>query len=205
METLKVAVQDQKIDPVVEAVTYPGYTRANKRTMRMAINDVLDVSAHKGRFAFIDVPNDDKLYHLRFCLVKILKVLGDRIEFSWLVYSGYPNVTEAKYRGPWHPQIALGKGQKVVKGWCPLTAIVLTFAALNKDKTVPNNCRTAPLKLLTRALGGDFGPLPTDVMPNEHSMDVESGPLPPVIPPDEQRIDVEPEIRRSKRTKYRRK
>ena len=40
----------------------------------------------------------------------------------------------------------------------------MTFKSLTKSNTIPNIGRLAPLKLIHRALDGDFGPLPQDVV-----------------------------------------
>jgi hypothetical protein len=146
----------------VEPITYPGYTVAMKKRKRKERKDSLDKTVAVGRFAVIDLQNDDQNFKLRLCLGRISKVHEDYIEFDWYTYSGYPKETNPTYQCTWVKQILAGRGQKIDTGWCPLSAIVLTFAALTKGKKIPNNVRDAPLKMILRALKGEFGPLPED-------------------------------------------
>ena len=146
----------------MEPITHPGYTVGMKKRKRKERKDSLDKTVAVGRFAVIDLQNDDVRFKLRLCVVRITKVHEDSIEFDWYTYTGYPKENNPTYRSTWVKQILAGRGQKVDKGWCPLSAVVLTFAALTKGKKIPNNERDAPLKMLLRALKGDFGPLPAD-------------------------------------------
>ena len=148
---------------VVEPITYPGYTRATRKRKRQEVKDVLDKTMIVGTFAVVDLPNDDSNYKLRLGLVKITAVHDDYINFSWYHYSGYPDEQDPSYKGTWHLQVLRGKGQKVDTGWCYFHHVVFTFEKLTKSKKIPDRGRLAPLKLIDRALRGDFGPLPQDV------------------------------------------
>ena len=145
----------------MEPITHPGYTKATRKRKRKELKDQLDKTLSVGRFAVIDIPNDDKRYLLRFGLGKITKVYANCIDFEWYTYAGYPDEEQPDH-SKWKPQILAGQGQKIDTGWCRPRSVVLTFGCLTKARTIPNVGRLAPLKMLNRALAGDFGPLPQD-------------------------------------------
>jgi len=149
--------------PATEAITYPGYTVSNKKRLRVELTDSLDKNLRVGHYALVDVPVDDVNYLLRLCLVRIRAVTESKIDFVWYTYTTYPQDMEPDYKCKWIKQIQAGKGQKVETGWCPLSAVVLTFPALTKNKQLPAAKRTSPYKMVMRALGGGFGPLPQDI------------------------------------------
>lgn len=146
----------------VEPVTYPGYTVATRKRKRKELTDQLDKTLSVGRFAVIDIPNDDIHYKLRFGLGKITKVYENCIDFEWYTYAGYPDDDQPDYT-KWKPQILAGRGQRIDKGWCRPASVVLTFPKLTSSRRIPNVGRTAPLKMISRALDGEFGPLPQDM------------------------------------------
>jgi len=148
---------------VVEPITYPGYTVASRKRKRKEQKDHLDKTLAVGRFVILDIPNDDSNYKLRLGLGRITAVYDSYIEFQWYRYRGYPKQQNPTYRTTWTVQVLAGKGQVVDTGWCYTSAVVLTFPALTKGKKIPNTKRDAPMKMLTRALDGSFGPLPQDV------------------------------------------
>ena len=147
----------------VEPITYPGYSRATKKRKRKELTDTLDRTLKPGRFALVDLPCDDDNFKLRFCLVKITRVWANCIDFEYWVYSGYPAAENPDYKSCWQPHIQSGsKKNKADTGWCRARDVVLVFDKLTRSKKIPNQGRTAPLKLLYRALTGEFGPLPAD-------------------------------------------
>ena len=160
MSKLAAKVQLHKDGAEVEAITHPGYTVATKKRKRKELRDELDKTLAIGRFAIIDIPNDDPAYRLRFGLGKITAIQGEYVYFNWYMYGGYPEDLAPDYDQRWQLQILAGKGQKVDTGWCESRSIVMTFEKLTRSKTIPNLGRTAPLKIIRRALAGDFGPLP---------------------------------------------
>ena len=163
-KTLQAMVGVHEQGPVIESVTYPGYTKATKKRKIKELSDELSVSCEVGRMAVIDVPVDDVHYHLRLCLVRITAVHPKKIDFVWYVYAGYPQrEIKEDYSVTWVKQIMKGKGQRPETGWCTRTGIVLTFAALTKKGTIPNRTRVSPLKMISRCLGREFGPLPQDM------------------------------------------
>ena len=155
-------MEEHKQGDSVEAITYPGYTKATRKRKRKELTDVLDKTLAKGRMAVIDLPNDDSLYHLRFGLVKVTNVSEDRLDFQWYTYAGYPKNEDPSYGDKWFVQILAGRGQKIDMGYCHPASVVLTFESLTRGKTIPNVGRLAPLKLISRALSGEFGTLPQD-------------------------------------------
>jgi hypothetical protein len=157
----------------VEPITHPGYTTATKKRKRKELKDALDKTVGVGRFAVIDLPNDDEQFKLRLCVVRITKVYSNCIDFEWYTYTGYPTQSNPTYKCTWVKQVLAGQGQVVDTHWCPLSAIVLTFAALTKSKKIPNTGRKSPLKMLMRALQGEFGPLPQDDVASTPDSDYE--------------------------------
>ena len=128
------------------------------------LSDSLDKTLTVGHFAVIDLENDDSLYRLRLGLVKITGVEDNTIDFKWYTYVGYPSKQDPSYSDTWVLQVLAGPGQRVDTGSCSAESVVLTFPKLTKKKTIPAVGRTAPLKMITRALNGEFGPLPADVV-----------------------------------------
>ena len=143
----------------VEPITTPTYTRSMRKRRKAELKDCLDKTLAVGRFALIRISSEDPLYRLELGLVKITGIDGDRIDFNWYTYNGYPENKTPSYSGRWQVQILAGRGQKVDTGSCYVQSVVLTFPALTKKKTIPNVGRTAPLKMITRALSGEFGAL----------------------------------------------
>ena len=147
----------------VEAITYPGYSRAARKRKRDELKDSLDKTLAVGRFVVVDLPNDDPLYRLRFGLGKIVAVNAKRIDFNWYIYVGYPNKTNPTYATRWQLQVLQGKGKKIDKGFCHPRQVVMTFEKLTKSNSIPNVGRLAPRKMIDRALRGDFGELPQEL------------------------------------------
>ena len=160
-ELSSVVVTHQAGDEV-EPVTYPGYSRATRKRKRKELTDTLDRTLKPGRFAMVDLPNDDVNFHLRLCLVKITAVHDDYITFQWYTYSGYPKKRDPQYNTTWTVQVLAGEGQKVDTAWCYNHSVVLAFDTLTRSRKIPNNRRDAPLRMLLRAVAGEFGPLPQD-------------------------------------------
>ena len=147
---------------------------ASRKRKRKEQKDYLDKTLAVGRFAVIDIPNDDPDYKLRLGLGRITAVYDSYIEFQWYRYGGYPKQQNPTYRTTWTVQVLAGQGQVVDTGWCYTSAVVLTFPALTKGKKIPNTKRDDPMKMLTRALDGSFGPLPQDVSEGGSDSDFEA-------------------------------
>ena len=163
LNSLSKTVAEHKRGDEVEPITHLGYTKAARKRKRQELADKLDKTIGVGRFAIIDIPNDDPDYKLRLGLVRITAVHDTYIEFQWYRYSGYPKEQNPTYKSTWSLQVLAGKGQKVDTGWCYTSAVVLTFAALTRGKKIPNVKRNDPLKMIARALSGSFGLLPQDM------------------------------------------
>ena len=110
-------MDDNKRGDLVEPIAHPGYTKAARKRRCKELNDQLDKTLSVGRFAVIDIPNDDKHYRLRFGLGKITAVYANCIDFEWYTYAGYPDEEQPDYR-KWKLQILAGQGQKIDTGWC---------------------------------------------------------------------------------------
>ena len=52
-------VQMHQQGDAVEAITYPGYSRAARKRKRDELKDSLDKTLAVGRFVVVDLPNDD--------------------------------------------------------------------------------------------------------------------------------------------------